>query len=225
MNPYTLHQINHLFYKVFMSPHFLASPMAPIPFVYHLHKNGILYHFDDDAGDIRWEDGWVPTKEQVILLNEVIVPRMKELASRPEFFQKTGYEDLFDIGLTYLNPQLQGFGREFVVKWGFSFDEEPDNHYKAYTRPDRWNGWGVPLLTSDQLVSLCKDCGYTLKFGDSDEAEVINPDDPDGPTFIPANVFNTSDGKQTLYDTGYLGLCFNIEDCQESDPEFWSGFI
>lgn len=206
--------------------------------LYELHKHGMLFHLDDNPSDVGHyappEHGqWVNlfTNREAAILRTV----------QPAFF---GIDVLPDYeGCPHrICCEVSNFSSENLRTlpfWGFSFDDEPDNSFKGFTSPQRWNGWGCPLLRYEDMKRLLETGGYTFVVTYNRQASLlpqyavflISGIDgeiyPPGEEIIinPERVMNTNEDIAIVYSTDQLGLCFNVDDCLEHNPHDWEGYL
>ncbi len=201
-------------------------------FLYDLHYLGLLFHLDDDVSQlITVGTNLNPfTPDEVQMLQELIVPK---LFSTPlPQYENDPHRICVEVG---------NFSRETyrtLPLWGFSFDEEPDNNFAGFTSPQRWNGWGCPLLRFEDMKRLLETGGYTyvatwdrkskspyyamlIVTGAEDGAYPLN----EQITIEGQMILNTEGDQCWVYSTDQLGLCFNIDDCQEPNVEDWEGYF
>lgn len=205
--------------------------------LYELHKHGMLFHLDDNPSDVGHYEGdqWVNlfTNREAAILRTV----------QPAFF---GIETLPDYeGCPHricceLTMSDQAEGRYPTLPlWGFSFDDEPENRFKGYTYPNRWNGWGVPLLQWCDVLPILIEGEYTYTVEHPDNAnhrEDLPPvftitGDPNQEVYEEPLVLKGFDIRTTkgtlrhVYDMGNFGLCFNVDECLEANPHDWEGYL
>lgn len=201
--------------------------------LYELHHHGLLFHLDDNPADVGHYEGdqWVNlfTNREAAILRTV----------QPAFFGidvLPDYEGCPHRICCELTMASQEEGRYPTLPlWGFSFDDQvDDNHFQAYSYPTTWNGWGVPLLNWADMVSILLEGYYRYTstacpvhgvqimtvMGDPNQNVYEEPI-----VLKPFMVRGTDDAIHWVYDTGYFGLCFNVDQCLEANPYDWEGYL
>lgn len=202
--------------------------------LWELHMHGLLFHLDDDPFELPMPVGCgklFSGREAAIL--KLCVPYFFGGEVLPDY---DGDAHRICVELTNNSPE----NPRTLPRWGFSFDEEPENHYTAFTEPRRWNGWACPLLPYEVLNQLLLEQEYkysTVRFIAKDGHPAahlsfvirsIQGTDllADEYIVIDGEIVRDREGVQHLcYPTSQLGLCFNIDDCQELNVENWVGYF
>lgn len=202
--------------------------------LYELHSHGMLFHLDDDpstVGNSTQDGGWVNlfTKREAAIMS-TIQPALFGSSVLPDY---EGDPHRICCQLTMSDPSEGRY--EVLPNWGFSFDDQEDNYYRGYTRPDMWNGWGVPLLQWGDMVTILLEGQYRYEVNVNTTPDVPivftiygDPNQPDyeEPLILKGFNIRTTDGSlRHVYDTSPLGLCFNVDDCQEKNPHDWEGYL
>ena len=203
--------------------------------LYELHKHGMLFHLDDNPSDVGHyappeHDQWVnlfTNREAAIL--RTVQPALFGIDVLPD------YEGCPHRICCELTMPSQEEGRYPTLPlWGFSFDDQSNNHFQAYSYPTTWNGWGVPLLNWADMVSVLLEGHYWYESaacpvhgvqimtvtGQVGEAAYEEPI-----VLKPFMVRGTDDAIHWVYDTSPFGLCFNVDDCQQTNQHDWEGYL
>lgn len=196
--------------------------------LWEMNANDMLFHLDDSPKDVgRYDETgsiWTPTfsiYEATILYT--VQPAFFGAETLPDF---SGDPHEICCQLTMTD---EAYGRHRVLpRWGFSFDDhENDNHFVGFTEPKRWNGWGCPLLPKEHIEEMLNDMSdqYTWTYRDRGY-DVADKDYPDDVMRLEGEVLLDVNGEYHLvYETGELGWCFNVGDCQEVNAKDWEGYL
>jgi len=196
-------------------------------FLYHSHKHGFLYHLDDDPSEIY-------ITEQGHRRGKLFSPREVEVLGYlvPAFCNLPDYEnDPHRICCEVSNHSAENV--RTLPRWRFNFDEDEQVDFIGFTEPRLWNGWGCPLLAFSDFNKILSDGRY--QFTVSHEGNVstflitgTQDDNYDPSDYIVIQgepVLSRLGDAFTVYDTAPLGLCFNVDDCYETNADDWQGYF
>lgn len=203
-------------------------------FLYTLWMQGLLYHLDDDPAEVisTQAGGRLFTDEECTALRSIVD---SVFANKENLLD---YEkDPFTICLQLMHgegfrpPNLPMPPVPLLPLWGFSFDETPDNYFRALTYPNIWNGWGLPLMNEQEIYKLDNELGKWYEFnyhgvGRDRKIEVRGENlGDDVVTLTPQFIMKTDKMMELVFSVGDLGLTFNIGDCLEIHRDRWEGFF
>lgn len=209
--------------------------------LWELCNNSLLFHLDDNpymVGHYSHNDPdlWVPTfTEYEASILSTVVPAMFGIETLPDY-EGDPHRVCVEILRDY---RVAESTERTLPRWGFTFDDDPDSVYFAFTEPRTWNGWGCPLLSLTEITNLLKELGYPF------EVKEILADNPqfnrhavtvkggDGYLYEPDEciriegefVISRNGVRYCVYATVNLGLCFNVVDCVEMNPDDWEGYL
>lgn len=189
--------------------------------LWEMNQHDMLFHLDDDPWTIIGRTGFqlFNTYEATIL--RTVVPAFFGVEVLPDF-SGDPHEICCQLTLTD-----EAYGRyRTLPRWAFSFDDET-TVYVGYTEPRRWNGWGCPLLSKEQVERLLSgmETGYIWAYRDRGY-DVINLSYPDEVCRLEGELVRDLDGMLYLvYDMREMGLCFNVGDCREINAGDWEGYL
>lgn len=202
-------------------------------FLYHAHEHGFLFHLDDDPSEIY-------IMEQGHKRGLLFSPRELEILAEitPGFFGKCLPD--YDNDPHCICCEIDNYSDENVrtlPRWRFNFDEDEQVDFIGFTEPRLWNGWGCPLLAYVDLNKILLDGRYRF------EVTHIDNESYQRSTFLITGTaderYNESDyitihgeavlsrlgDKFIVYDTSPLGLCFNVDECYETNAPDWEGYF